>query len=55
MERQLMQSCRNCGCSRCGQQRNCPNEDFACGECTPDNPAWNCTFYFPTEEGGRGR
>lgn len=55
MKRKLLPGCSHCGCARCLRQTDCPNEDFACGECTPDNPAWNCAEYLPVEKGGRGR
>ena len=55
MERNLMRTCRDCGCSRCGRRNNCPNEDFACGECTPANPAWRCADYLRAPERRRDR
>lgn len=55
MERNLMRTCRDCGCSRCGRRNNCPNEDFACGECTPANPAWRCADYLRAPERSRDR
>lgn len=45
MKRKLIATCGRCGCARCVRQADCPNEDFACGECTPDNPAWNCAMF----------
>ena len=55
MKRKLIHGCGPCGCARCARQADCPNEDFACAECTPDNPAWNCSHYQAVERGGRGR
>ena len=51
MERQLIRYCPDCGCSLCARRNDCPNEGYACGECTPDNPAWNCICYDPLEKG----
>lgn len=51
MERQLLRYCSDCGCSLCARRKDCPNEGYACGECTPDNPAWNCACYDPLEKG----
>ena len=39
MERNLISTCQVCDCTRCARQNNCPNEEAACGECTPTNPA----------------
>lgn len=50
MERKLLSTCQVCGCSRCARQNNCPNEEAACGECTPTNPAWHCADYLPMAE-----
>ena len=55
MKRKLIHGCGPCGCAHCARQADCPNEDFACAECTPDNPAWNCSHYQAVERGGRGR
>lgn len=55
MERNPLPGCSHCGCARCIRRADCPNEDFACMECTPDNPAWNCFYYQTSERGGRGR
>ena len=37
MERNLISTCQVCDCTRCARQNNCPNEEAACGECTPTN------------------
>lgn len=50
MERNLISTCQVCDCTRCARQNNCPNEEAACGECTPTNPAWHCADYLPMVE-----
>lgn len=55
MERNLMRTCRDRGCSRRGRRNNCPNEDFARGERTPATPAWRCAGYLRAPERSRNR